>query len=330
MKKPKVFVVSPIAHDAVSQWRCLGPLSLMEDIEITVATQEVNWTNFVTHDIVFMHRPFAPQHLQIMAQAVQYGKKLWIDYDDDLLNVMTDNPTFSNYGRQEIKDTVKNCLRLADVVTVTTEDLKKLYTPYAHDIRLVPNALDPRWITVKDKIIETYKIAWRGSDSHVRDLMEHAEGILSAYEKTKHTHKWQFYGYRNWLLADKMVTAEFPPYTGKSYFDAIGDHSPDVLYVPLFDHIFNRSKSYIAALEGSAAGAMIVAPDFQEWRQVPGLLRYSSPEDFKLKLQQAIDMPFAEKVARRNETISWFQKNRSIEQMNAIRSEVVKDLMKDA
>lgn len=328
MKKPKIFIVSPIASDAVSQWRCLGPLSLMkDDIEFTVADKELNWVNIHNCDLVMMHRPFAPEHAQFMSMCVQYGKKIWVDYDDDLLNVMTDNPTYHNYGRPQIKEAVKQCLQLADIVTVTTEDLKTLYTPYANDIRLIPNALDSRWLVAKEKLVETYKIAWRGSDSHVRDLMEHTDGIVSAYEKTKDSHKWQFYGYKPWWLNEKMSNAEQVQQVGKHYFDCIGDQSPDILYVPLFDHIFNHSKSYIAAMEGSMAGAMIVGPSFKEWLQVPGILHYTTPEDFKLKLQQAIDMPFEEKMRRRELTLNWFKENRTIEQMNTRRLEVIKELV---
>ncbi len=54
---------------------------------------------------------------------------------------------------------------------------------------------------------------------------------------------------------------------------------PAIMIVPLVDNDFNRAKSNIAWLEGCFAGAAVIAPDFPEFQR-PGVLNYSSPEQF--------------------------------------------------
>jgi hypothetical protein len=262
-----------------------------------------------------------------MAMARQYGVPIWADYDDDLLNVMDDNPTYHNYSRAEVKESVKKCLQLADHVTVTTEDLRDLYLPYNGNITLAPNAVDPRFFKYREKKLFSNTVWWRGSDSHQKDLMSNSSGILEAYNASHEKMQWNFIGYRPWFLLPQMPKASYHPGRDfRLFYDYLCDHNPDVLHVPLHDHVFNHSKSYIAAMEGSLAGAVVVAPSFREWKQVPGLIHYTSPQDYGKALIEAINLTPSDKRDRREATAQWFLKERNLDKINEHRLEVIKKL----
>jgi O-antigen biosynthesis protein len=330
-KVPRLLIVSPLRNDAVSSWRCLGPLGKLAKagrIEIVIPPADAGWVDLTTVDMLMMHRPFAPQHVQFMAMAKQYKLPIYVDYDDDLLNVMDDNPTYHNYGRQEVKDSVRKCLQLADKCSVTTEELKQLYLPYCADITIIPNALDDRFITYREKTVMSNAVWWRGSDSHQRDLMSNRPGIIEAYRATQDKYSWNFIGYRPWFMLDHMPKAVFHPGRDfKLFYDVLCDANPDVMHVPLHDHPFNKSKSMIAAMEGSMAGACIVAPNWTEW-QIPGVAHYNSPEDYGKVLTEVINLPEAEKRSRREATAKWFLEHRTLDQMNELRMVIIESLVK--
>ena len=69
--------------------------------------------------------------------------------------------------------------------------------------------------------------------------------------------------------------------------------SPKYSVFPLVDTPFNRAKSNIAYLEAIMCGAIIVAPDWQEWRH-PGVINYT--DDFKEKVGYMVTMEEGERV----------------------------------
>src|SRR5690606_26429444 len=90
---------------------------------------------------------------------------------------------------------VSKMVQIADVVTVTTMELKKRFDPLNDNVRIVPNALDDQVIAPKklDKDMNSKLIMWRGSRSHDEDIMEYLDSMLQIADEFKDW-KWIFLG----------------------------------------------------------------------------------------------------------------------------------------
>ena len=248
-------------------------------------------------DIAFLQRPFTSQHVTLAEMIKDNGAKLWVDYDDDLFSVPSDNPAYNIYGQEGIQKNIAKICAMADVITVSTGFLKRRLEKLNKNIIVVQNAVNDRLFKRGEyrKPDERTKefINWRGSDTHQRDLMIHLEQFHNlgklALEKKFY---WHFIGHNPWYITDALPRENV--YVVKAmdvmdYHQLIKNIEPTIQIVPLHDSIFNHSKSNIAWLEGSYSGAVTVAPNWEEWKQDDAMLLYDSPEEFGEKLGVAID-----------------------------------------
>jgi hypothetical protein len=58
--------------------------------------------------------------------------------------------------------------------------------------------------------------------------------------------------------------------------------------VPLRDNAFNRCRSNLAWIEATCAGAVVIAPDWEEWRR-PGIMNYTDAEGFRRTLRGVME-----------------------------------------
>lgn len=330
MRKAKVLVLSPIPHDPVSSWRCMGPLSAMGDVEVKAlpfqSSLMENWYHLMAADIVLAHRPFQPVHFAWMEAARKMGKRIWLDIDDDLFNVQGSNPVTHTYNNPVVQETTRKCLQLADIVSVTTQHLADTYKPYAKKLVIVPNAWDKRLQTEFPKFSIKNNIFWRGSDSHQEDILTHIEGFRKAGKELQQTWKWNFIGWNAWTLKDVLPNHTF--HGGLPFYDFYrhyGQLSPDIVVVPLKDDTFNRCKSNIAWLESTLAGAAVVAPDWPEWRK-PGVETFSTPEEMAEKiLKLTKDKSLI--LKNRELSLEYIRNNLTLEQINELRYAIIEELL---
>lgn len=327
--KPKLLLTSPLLDDANSAWRAMGPMSkLREHLDIVpVKSGELKWHDFLMADLFWSSRPFMQQHVQFSVMARNLGIPVISEIDDDLLHVPSDNPTYYNYNHPQHQVGVRQCHILADLLFVSTDHLHKIYGPYANKMVTVPNAYDDRFFSFRIKDRKTKRIAYRGSDSHVRDMTNFQKEILSVYTE-RPDWQWDFYGYRPWFLADRMQErARFHGgFEFIQYFKMASEVNADIMIVPLDDNIFNRSKSNIAALEGCVMGAVPLVPDWDEWNYLPGAVVYKNPTDFKNKLIDMMNMSELELIERRNKLKVFFETERSLDKVNEIRLKHILEL----
>lgn len=288
--------------DATSFYRGAGPISRIrkkygDKIRFSVFN-EINWATLLMNaDGVFIQRPFNDQHYTIVEMAKDLNLKLWVDYDDDLFQVPTDNPAHKIYNESKIQKNVAKIIAMADHVSVTTEHLKKQFqsgaTTLNRNITVVPNAYDFDLFPYRsEELAPRQKIVmWRGSATHHRDVMSCAEAIVSLSKVPNYSDwLWRMIGDNLWFVTDYM------PHKNVVWSNALDtikyqkhiyDIAPKAIIVPLHDSSFNKSKSNIAWIEGTFAGAVTIAPDWDEWRR-PGVLNYKDPEDFKKKLNSVM------------------------------------------
>lgn len=168
------------------------------------------WEYAREFDVIVVHRQTMP-HFRSFVDHVQMflGKKVVVDIDDAVLDLEPSNPAYVWWGEdkdlvwqmfcqlrdagqtsermkavkpEQIMRVVKEnrtgfdwMLRRADLVTVTTEFLKKEYEPYNDNVVVLPNCVKPEdWLNIAPKrhpaVSGKLVLGWSGGDSHKPDL----------------------------------------------------------------------------------------------------------------------------------------------------------------
>jgi hypothetical protein len=281
----------PVVHDATSFYRAARPLHGLRKLmpELTYKTLDKwDWgTMSFSDNIFFMQRPFTKNHVVKAEIARDTGFKLWLDYDDYLLDVPTDNPTYKVYGKDEVRKNVEKLISLAHVITVSTKYLKELYEKnHPGKYVVINNAYEHTLFNHyrKPKPDPRCKLmAWRGSATHHKDVMGYAAPIISTSRDPMFKDWiWRMMGDNLWFLTDLMPPDLVHWSEGIDiieYFRHIYEIFPAAFMVPLNNSNFNRSKSNITWIEATHAGAVTIAPKWEEWDN-PGVLTYKNQTEY--------------------------------------------------
>lgn len=300
--------VIPNIVDGTSLYRAIGPLQSLakkDDVRLAINVN-LDWGSFKWADAVFLQRPYLDVHLEWVRFARLNKKPVWLDFDDNLFAVPLCNSRYLMYNYPQAHHSLATLLAMADVVTVSTEHMAGIYrrivaqfpdTPEyrrsPEKIIVVANAYDRdlQPDMTGDREPREKLVVWRGSGSHAKDLWTHTKELATAIGK--HTDwRYEFIGEPFWLTLETIkkvaaprsvdVTASMDPIR---YFEYLKKLRPALVIVPLEDQSFNRSKSNIAWIEATAAGAVTLAPAWDEWQR-PGVITYSGPDHFYNKLDQ--------------------------------------------
>src|SRR5690348_4348511 len=137
--------MSQAIQGACSFYRSMGVLPKLAKLDPSIVVEQLDmrdWHDIADTDIVFSERPSQP-HLQAAMDLIKdFGVKLWLDYDDDFFNVPTKpfNPSGSHFNDPAVRNAFAGFLAMADVVTVSTEAIKRSYEGYCNAIVTIPNA----------------------------------------------------------------------------------------------------------------------------------------------------------------------------------------------
>jgi hypothetical protein len=258
--------------------------------EITVAQwNEINmhWGTIMDYDLIMMQRPFGKSAFELCDYIKRLNRPLWVDYDDNLLCIPQSNKAYLIYD-DEAKEYIKKILGIADVISVTTDDLKKSFSPFISlrcEIKVIPNAFNDT-VFKRGEIKERSNIiTWRGTETHIADITSVTGAISKACIEFPDK-QFLFLGYLPWFLGEDVTNV----FAMKEmdlilYFHNLFNMKPAVIHVPLIDNLFNRCKSNIAFIEGSYFGAACLVPDFWD---VPGVLRYKTEDDYYNALKALI------------------------------------------
>jgi glycosyltransferase involved in cell wall biosynthesis len=244
------------------------------------------WVTYSPLDILYMERPTLPSFLEGIKLAKNYSIPVWVDFDDDLWNVPKYNPSYDFYSQESTKENIKECISLADLITVTSQSLKDTISKYNKNVHIIPNAWNDynfKWnINFSTKEI----VNWRGSGTHSGDLQPYKKAFIEL-QKYKNW-KWSFMGADHEDVSDEIDSRKkiiFKQTNIISYFNQIRDLSPGIQCVPLAFNVFNESKSNIAWIEGTYAGAATLAPFMEQWKR-SGIKNYSGADEFLDALEE--------------------------------------------
>lgn len=245
--------------------------------------------------VMVFQRPASYQISQLIPLLHHKGIKVVIDLDDDLSCIHPKNYAYSVYDPQLSPhrnwEYVKKACEMADVITATTEALLEKYAIKAQGF-LIPNCIPERFLKIESTPNELVTVGWAGwVRTHPDDLQTTHGAINEAI--VKQNARFMAIGdpdIFNKLQVRRRFPNEFHPSVDfDDYPDAIA--KLDIGIVPLADTPFNKSKSWLKALEYAAVGvAPVVAPTPDNMRLVEqgGAYVARSPKAWKEAVRSLI------------------------------------------
>lgn len=330
----KVLLVTDNFADGIAFYRSVGPWNELQkefdNISVTRihAKDYFGWELFTAHDVVFISNPRQSKHLEIIRTAKNHNVRVWADYDDCYLDIPKDNASFNVLTAGHVNQMTKECLMEADIITVTTNYLKEVFLPYNTRIEVIPNAFPIEFLSVNSLGAMTLGtgnfISWRGSNSHEVNLKTYSKEII---EIANNNPEWvfKFFGMNPAKLFEGEM--EYNHYDFAQLMDSfyrLKMFSSKVHIVTLYDRPFNKSKSNIVWIEATIAGSVVLAPDWEEW-QKPGVVNYTSKEDFKEKLQSLLNGEY-DLTKQFEESRDYILNNLSLKKVNRDRLRILQKL----
>jgi hypothetical protein len=257
----KILYHCPHPNDAGSFYRGVGPLSCLRHIDPTIQIEpirEVSWAALAGADVVFLQRPYAPEAMDIARLAKTLRIPLIVDYDDNLFAVpRSHGDVYRLYQRGPTQQIISAILSWADVVTVTNENLRDIYSEWTSHCVVVPNAYNDYWLPTELPAEPRERtIFWRGSTGHIADLATFADDLV-AVARDFPDWKWSFMGAVPWPLEGAIPGMEYrSPVDIFTYHHVVRDLiRPSIMIAPLRDIPFNHGRSDLWQLEAASFGA---------------------------------------------------------------------------
>jgi len=231
---------------------------------LPVLTKIANWA-----DVIVTGRKDQGEFYAMWGKMKEmFNVPIVMDTDDNVMHVRPSNPGYSGYhpGSDAIMWNKYGVAKVFDAITVSTEDLVKVYGKYNKKIFLLPNNLDVEWWNKFPKKVYDdgiLRIGFIASASHpegVRIIKEPVVQILKKYPNTKFLISQIFYEmFRDTEVFDRVEAV--PWINLEEWPEKYKDLGIDIGIAPLTDNLFNRAKSNLRWMEYSLQGVpSIVSP----------------------------------------------------------------------
>lgn len=210
-------------------------------------------------DVIVMPRLalVEPEHTnELIDQLHKQGKVLVYEVDDDFFNLPSSNPSYN----PQMLEQMKGLMIGADLITVSTPQLGRVMRQCNDWITVLPNCIDPCiWKPDYQRVVEGLTIGAQGGHSHYEDwkvLKEVIPPLAKEFPKVKFVFAGYVPDYLEALdLGDRLVKLPWVPIDRYPTLVA----QIDIAFCPLEDTLFNRSKSFIKAMETGVQGRPVIA-----------------------------------------------------------------------
>lgn len=236
-------------------------------------------------DVLVMQRPAFAHGMRQFDRLAGTVARVY-ETDDDMLTMETSNLPFATDPRAT--ESVRYCLRRAELVTVSTPYLADLYSPYNSNITVLPNCVKAELLDMPRKQRDKVTVGWQGGTSHLIDLCAIQDPLRAVLDANPDVDM-------HWIGTDYAPLVRRPcRYTPWS--NDVGDYYRavdfDIAIAPLADVPFNRAKSHLKALDAAALGIPVIAQDMEPYRDFvrDGETGYlvSSGEEWTARLTELI------------------------------------------
>jgi hypothetical protein len=324
----RLAVFIPNLQDGTSFYRGQGWTSEIHKIDDSIRVEYITQPDIIKlkgADALFIQRPDNAQELRLVKTCKKLNIPVIVDYDDYLLGVQDYNRyhIIMDLAQNDYKKNVIECLKLADLVFVSTEELKRQFETYNKNIHTVRNAFDNYLYREVKGFNKDKVVLWRGSSTHKIDLGMYAPELATLI-KDNSDFKFIFLSDRffDWQIAIKEHTKNCELIQAVPVFEywyKLLELKASIFYVCLEDSMFNKCKSDVANIEGLASGAMTIAPNWEEWKET-STHRYNTKEEFVSKFNKALNQV-------RDNTQPEKPKLRLLSEANKVRAELIKGLV---
>lgn len=249
----KILVYIPDGMSGVGYWRFYRPFSEMRkqfrgelDFEYR---NKMYIDDIYKYDLVVFSRPSDDNALNAMRVCAGAGIPTILDIDDDLINLPKEHPLFWDY--YTAKNNLIESFSLANAIWVSTEQLLYVTDSLKKGV-IVKNAILPSELPDKPAPF-TNKWCWRGGIASQADLYFARDW----YDELKtQASEFHFIGYDGMLFLKHGPSYRFKRWerNTEAYMDGIKKGGFNVIWKPLEDNAFNRSKSNIAWIEATMGG----------------------------------------------------------------------------
>lgn len=320
-----------------SYYRGLGVIPYLAKIDPTITVNfvsKLDWHNLVDTDIMYIERPVHRQYFDAIRIAKDFGVRVWVDIDDNYFEIPVYNEVpYRMFMNNACHQRTARALQMADFITVTTDELRTFYKKINPQIWVIPNAFNDYNYKLRDCFSEKPIVNWRGSDTHRGDLDLVKPEIWKNSRENKEW-AWSFIGGGDglWSITKGLYPGEGiekhfeqPFINLTDYLKYLHELNPAIQINPLVDNSFNRAKSVCSWIEATYAGAVVIGPDFPEWRK-PGIVNYENAEGFG----QALRVLQEDTDLRRecyNKSFDYINDNLLLSKVNHKRIEAIEKMM---
>ena len=208
------------------------------------------------YDVIVGQRVSSPGASSIWRRlAEQHSRLMVYELDDDLWHVDPTNPVYGYYSNPTTQRALVENIRVADLVTVTTQPLADLVRRHNPNVVVLPNWVDQRLLELphSGQAEGVTRIGWAGSSTHQADFQYVREPLRRALRSIP-TAQLRFLGADHSAEFTPTPSIHIPWVHGlDEYYQTLAGLF-DVAIAPLRPGVFNRSKSDIRAKELHALG----------------------------------------------------------------------------
>jgi len=271
-----------------------------------VSQNSINLPEIELADYIVLHNIVDTDGLaEILArrELSNYTKKIIVDVDDALF-VREDNPHAKKWEVLDASFIISQTIKQADLVTTTNIHLAGKLRELNRNTVLLPNYYHPIWFDVSpiENISKDIRIVWAGSMTHYKDLemiVNPLNWIMAKYENVRLVVCGDFRIKELLFFKDRVeVNAPVPIEVWPS---KLASMAGDIGIAPLIDDEFNRSKSYIKAIEYGLVKMPVVASSIVYEGHTPFLCR--SDEDW----MRHLDVLVKDKHLRKKEGVKAYE-----------------------
>ena len=205
-------------------------------------------------DVIIIHRMFPSKYTEkVLRFVITLGIPIVYDLDDLFLNVSPSHrPTYQKFAPY-----IKWILKEADIITVSTLQLKKSLSKYtSRPIHVKPNIIDFNLFASPPRLrTNQFNFLVSGTPSHKRDWAIIEEPVVEIFKIYGEKINFVFFGGapKRFIDYPSVNIIDFQP-NYKSYTKQLKELDVHAALIPLIDTNYNQCKSNIKWLEYSAAG----------------------------------------------------------------------------
>jgi glycosyltransferase involved in cell wall biosynthesis len=239
-------------------------------------------------DVMVFQRPAGP-HGTRMLEGLLGHTRLVYEIDDDMLNV--ESAGLPHLYDERARESIRRCLRLCDMVTVSSPHLAEIIRPYNENTVVLPNHIKAGLLDINRPRRDRLTIGWAGGTTHSWDVEEVREPLRDITRA-------------NPDVDIHFIGANHSPVVGHpcrwtKWEQDVGHYYKhvdfDIAVAPSADNLFNRSKTWLRALEMGALGIPVVASNRLPYSDfvIDGKTGFlvNSPEEWRARLTDLINDP---------------------------------------